>query len=215
MFYSFASTGVRFLLWLLTRCVVEGLENVPSTGPFLLVSNHLSMIDPPLLGALLPRRIAFMAKEEAFRHWLMGPVVTWYGAFAVKRGQADRQALRTATEVLKKGSVVGMFPEGTRSKSGSLNRAYSGSALVALMAKAPVLPVAVTGTDRIKGPLSLLTRPTITLRVGKPLTLERGEGDKGDLDLLTGAMMGRIAELLPESRRGFYGEGAEKTAARG
>lgn len=209
MFYSFACTGVRFLLWLLTRCVVEGLENVPSAGPFLLVSNHISMIDPPSLGALLPRRITFMAKEEAFRDPLLGRVVRWYGAFAVKRGQPDRQALRTATAVLKGGGVVGMFPEGTRSKTGRLNKAFAGSALVAHMAKAPILPVAITGTERIKGPFSLLTRPAITLRVGKPFTLERGEGDRGDLDTMTASMMARIAALLPEERRGFYADAVE------
>lgn len=209
MFYSFACTGVRFLLWLLTRCVVEGLENVPSAGPFLLVSNHISMIDPPSLGALLPRRITFMAKEEAFRDPLLGRVVRWYGAFAVKRGQPDRQALRTATAVLKGGGVVGMFPEGTRSKTGRLNKAFAGSALVAHMAKAPILPVAITGTERIKGPFSLLTRPAITLRVGKPFTLERGEGDREDLDTMTASMMARIAALLPEERRGFYTDAVE------
>ncbi len=209
MFYSFACTGVRLLLWLLTRCVVEGLENVPSAGPFLLVSNHLSIIDPPSLGALLPRRVTFMAKEEAFRDPLVGRVVRWYGAFAVKRGQPDRQALRTATAVLKGGGVVGMFPEGTRSKTGRLNKAFAGSALVAHMAKAPILPVAITGTERIKGPFSLLTRPAITLRVGKPFTLERGEGDRGDLDTMTASMMARIAALLPEERRGFYTDAVE------
>lgn len=209
MFYSFACTGVRLLLWLLTRCVVEGLENVPSTGSFLLVSNHISMIDPPSLGALLPRRVTFMAKEEAFRDPLVGRVVRWYGAFAVKRGQPDRQALRTATAVLKGGGVVGMFPEGTRSKTGRLNKAFAGSALVAHMAKAPILPVAITGTERIKGPFSLLTRPAITLRVGKPFTLERGEGDRGDLDTMTASMMARIAALLPEERRGFYADAVE------
>ncbi len=208
MFYSFACIGVRFLLWLLTRRTVVGLENVPATGPFLLVSNHLSLLDPPVLGALLPRRITFMAKEEVFHDRLLGPVVRWYGAFAVRRGQADRQALRTATDVLKQGGVVGMFPEGTRSKTGQLARAYAGSALVAHMARAPILPVAVTGTESIRSPLSFLTRPTVVLRVGKPFTLQRGEAEKGDLDTMTAAMMGRIARLLPDERRGFYADAA-------
>ncbi len=210
MFYSFACTGVRFLLWLLTRLVVEGLENVPAEGPFLLVSNHLCFIDPPFLGALLPRRIVFMAKEELFRHPILGPVVTWYGAFAVRRGQADRQALRTATEVLKSGGVVGMFPEGHRSKTGQMSRAFAGSALVAHMAKVQVVPVAVTGTEQINSPLSLLRRPKMTLRVGKPFTLQKGEGDKGDLEGMTSDMMRRVAELLPAERRGFYADAVSK-----
>ncbi len=209
-FYRFACTGVRFLLWLLTRCVVEGLENVPLTGPFLLVSNHLSMLDPPILGALLPRRITFMAKEEAFRHPILGPVVTWYGAFAVRRGQADRQALRTAADVLKAGGVVGMFPEGHRSKTGRMNKAFAGSALVAHMAKAPILPVAIIGTERLGSPFALLSRPTLTIRVGEPFLLERGEGERGDLEAMTTSMMGRVAALLPEEMRGFYADVARE-----
>jgi len=206
MFYSFACIGVRLLLRLFTRCNVEGLEFVPREGPFLLISNHLSMIDPPVLGALLSRRITFMAKEEAFRHPFLGPIVRWYGAFAVKRGRPDRQALRTAMEVLRAGGVVGMFPEGHRSKTGRLNKAFAGSAMVARMAGVPILPVAIVGTDRVRSPLSLLRRPAITLRVGRLFFLKKTEKDGADLDVLTTEMMMRIAHLLPEEMRGYYAQ---------
>lgn len=210
MFYSFACFGVRILLRLFTRCRVEGLSNVPRTGPFLLVSNHVGYVDPPVLGALIPRRIAFMAKEEAFRVPIIGWVVKWYGAFAVKRGQPDRQALRRATSVLGHGGVVGMFPEGTRSRTGKMIKAYSGAALVALMSESRVLPVAIMGTERVRSPFSLFARPSIALRVGEPFLLDRERSGRGELESVTTDMMRRVAALLPEERRGFYGDAGEE-----
>ena len=208
MFYTFACFGVRLLLRLLAEVKVEGLENIPAAGPLLLVSNHLNLVDPPVLGALLPRRIVFMAKEELFHVPVIGWVVKWYGAFAVRRGQADRQALRSAIEVLRQGGVVGVFPEGTRSKTGRMNRAHAGAALIATLSGASVLPVAITGTDKLRSPLSLFTRPTITVRVGKPFTLGRSGSGKDDLDAMTTLIMGRVAALLPQERRGYYATAA-------
>jgi len=210
MFYSFACLGVRLLLRLFTRCRVEGLENVPPSGPLLLVANHLNLVDPPVLGALLPRRIVFVAKEELFRMPLVGWIVKWYGAFGIKRGQADLQALRTAVSVLRSGGVLGMFPEGHRSRTGKMQEAYAGAALVALMGEAPVLPVGIDGTDRLRSPLSLLTRPAITVRVGPPFTLDAYRGRRGGIEEATRHMMARVASLLPEERRGFYAEAAEE-----
>lgn len=208
MFYSFASLGVRLLLRLLARCRIEGLENVPPTGAFLLVSNHLNLVDPPVLGALIPRRITFMAKEELFRAPVVGWMVKWYGAFPVRRGQPDRQALRRASDVLQRGGVVGMFPEGTRSKTGKMKEAHPGAALVATLAEVPVVPVAITGTEQLRSPLSLLRRPTIIVRVGNPFALSRARTGREGLDAATRRMMGRVAALLPEERRGFYANAA-------
>ncbi|MHB0868972.1 MAG: lysophospholipid acyltransferase family protein [Chloroflexota bacterium] len=212
MFYTLASMVVRLLLRLLTRCRVEGVDNLPGSGPVLLVSNHLNLIDPPVLGALLPRRITFMAKEELFRAPLVGWVVKWYGAFSVRRGRPDREALRRATGVLSRDGVVGMFPEGTRSRTGRMNRGHPGAALVALLAKATIVPVAITGTELVGSPFSLLRRPAITVRVGKPFNLEKSEQGKPDMDALTSLMMSRVAALLPEERRGFYADAARDPA---
>lgn len=180
------------------------MENLPPIGPLLLVSNHLNLVDPPVLGALLPRRIVFMAKEELFRALIVGWAVKAYGAFPVKRGQPDRQALRSALAELERGGVVGMFPEGTRSRTGRMNQAHPGAALIALLSGAPILPVAITGTERIRSVLSLFGRPKITVRVGRPFTLERRRGAREELDEATSSMMGRVAALLPEERRGYY-----------
>lgn len=204
MFYDFASFAVRLLLAVLARCSVEGTERLPRDGAFLIVSNHLSLIDPPVLGALIPRRIVFMAKEELFHVPIIGQLVSWYGAFAIRRGEADRQALRKAVGVLEHGQVLGMFPEGTRSKTGKMNEAHPGAALIALLSGATVVPVAITGTDRVQSPLSLLTRPRIAVRVGEPFKMERVRSRKENLEDATREMMGRVAVLLPEERRGFY-----------
>ncbi len=210
MFYNFANLAVGLLLRLLTRCWVEGVENIPSSGPLLVVANHINLVDPPVLGALLPRRIVFMGKEELFGVPIIGWVVKWYGAFAIKRGSADRQALRTAAGVLEKGNALGMFPEGTRSKSGRMAVAHPGAALLAMLASAPVLPVAITGTDRLRSWHWFLTRPTITVRIGQPFRLERDRSGKGSLEESTRAMMARVALLLPEDQRGYYSEAASQ-----
>ena len=212
MFYSFVGFAVRLLLRVLTRCRVEGGERIPATGPFLLVSNHLNLVDPPVLGALLPRRIVFMAKEELFRTPVVGWVTRWYGAFAVRRGQPDRQALRTATKVLQEGGVVGMFPEGTRSKDGKMKQALPGAALIALMTALPVVPVGISGTDRLRSPLSLLFRPAVTVRVGEPFILSRSESGRTGLEDATLQMMAKVAALLPEGQRGYYAD-VERTSA--
>lgn len=210
MFYKFACFAVLLLLRIFTRCRVEGLENIPSAGPFLLVANHLNLVDPPVLGALLPRRITFMAKEELFNTPIVGWVVAWYGAFPVRRGQADRQALRAAVAVLDECGVVGMFPEGTRSKTGNMKEAHPGAAMLAALASAPVLPVALTGTEKLRSVFSLLTRPEIMVRIGKPFTVARDRSRKESLDEATRAMMGRVAVLLPEDRRGYYKAAAQE-----
>lgn len=206
MFYTIVCFLVRQILRVVARCSVEGAGNVPGTGPLLLVANHLNLIDPPVLGALLPRRITFMAKEELFGVPVVGWVVKWYGAFAVRRGQADRQALRSAVEVLERGGVLGMFPEGTRSKTGKLGPAHPGAALIAILARAPVLPVSIDGTDKVRSPLSLLARPRIVIRIGEPFELRKEREGKTDLEAATREMMTRVAGLLPPERRGGYGD---------
>lgn len=205
MFYDFVGVVVRLILALFMRVRVEGLEKVPASGPFLLVSNHLNLIDPPVLGALLPRRVTFMAKEELFRVPIVGLVVKSYGAFSVRRGQPDRQAIRTASDVLRNGGVIGIFPEGTRSKSGKMNEAYPGAALLALMTASTLVPVGISGTDHVRSPLSLLRRPGIEIRVGEPFVLERKGDGKTDLNGLTTVIMSHVAGLVPADRRGFYG----------
>lgn len=196
---------MRILLIGLARWQVRGKENVPAKGPLIIVSNHLHAVDPPLLGASIPRRIAFMAKDELFNSWL-GTLVRGFGAFPVRRNQLDRQALSQANAVLKKGLALGIFPEGERSRSSQLQPGLQGAAHVALRSGAPILPVGITGMEKLKGFTSVLHRPEITVTIGHPFTPPSPDGKvtKDLLNSLTDLMMTSIARLLPPSYQGVY-----------
>jgi len=134
-FYTVCNLTMKALLLLLSDWEVEGKENVPPSGPLIVVANHLNLPDPPLLTASIPRRIIFMAKEELFRS-RGGPFVRWFGAFPVRRGELDREAIRQAMEILDAGLALGMFPEGRRSPNSGLIQAEPGTALIALRSQA-------------------------------------------------------------------------------
>ena len=208
-FYYVARVIVRVLLKLLTRCQVKGRENIPSQGPLLIIANHLSLADPPLLGVSLGRKVIFMAKKELFRFRLIGYFIGSLGAFSVHRGQLDRKAMRQAYQVLTDGLALVMFPEGTRSRSGRLRPAFPGPALIAMRSGAPILPVGIIGTEKIRGVTWLLRcpRPRITVNIGHPFYLPPVSSrlTKAELAELTNSIMGHIAELLPLKYRGDYG----------
>lgn len=189
------------------RVTARGEANVPRRGGIIVVANHLSRVDPALICILSPRHIRYMAKVELFRG-LSGLFSRLYGTFPVRRLEADLKALRNAEGFLAAGLAVGMFPEGARSPSARLQRAYPGSALIALRSGAPLVPVAVTGTEHVRGPLDWLRRRRVSVTYGepfvlaKPARLTREAGEAG-----THEIMRRIAALLPEAYRGVYGEG--------
>jgi 1-acyl-sn-glycerol-3-phosphate acyltransferase len=143
----------------LFRLRAQGLENLPEEG-FVLAANHTSNLDPWPLGLpLFPeRQLRFMAKNELFNP-VLGPILNAGGAFRVRRGERDMEAIRTAVELVRSGEVVVMFPEGTRQRKGLRKkfkpRAHSGAARIALMSKAPLVPAAIAGADRLRrlGPI--------------------------------------------------------------
>ena len=207
-FYYVGTTLMRFLLVLLTRWRVKGKENIPAHVPLIVVANHLSLIDPPLLSASIRRRIVFMAKEEAFRHPVEGPLARGWRAFPVRRERLDREALRQAQQVLEEGLALGMFPEGKRSPAAQMQQGYPGTSLLALRNVAPILPVGITGTEKINGITFIFRRPKITVNIGEPFNLPPIDGrlTRTQLAQATDFIMGRIAQLLPESYRGYYGD---------
>jgi len=205
-FYHVARLLIRILLFTLTKRQIKGIENVPNQGPLLIVANHINLADPPLLGVSLGRKVTFMAKEELFRPRLIGYFIRSFGAFPVYRKQIDRQAIRQAKQILAEGSALVMFPEGKRSRNAQLQPALSGSSLLAVHSGTHVLPVGITGTEKIKGIGWLLHRPEITVSIGRPfyLTPSNGKLTKSELARLTNYTMERIAELLPQEYRGNY-----------
>lgn len=204
-FYYVSRVIVRMLLILLTRWRVRGKENIPSQGPLLIVANHLNNADPPLLDVSLNRKVVFMAKEELFRSRFLSYFIRGFGAFPVHRGRLDKQAFRQADQLLAQGLALVMFPEGKRSKSAQLQPASSGSALIALRSGAPILPVGITGTEKIKGMTWILRRPQITVNIGRPFYLPSVSSKltKVELAQLTNSIMAEIAELLPLGYRGI------------
>ncbi|UCC59905.1 MAG: 1-acyl-sn-glycerol-3-phosphate acyltransferase [Dehalococcoidia bacterium] len=217
LFYHAATTTMKVLLFAFTRCRIEGKENVPRSGPLIVVSNHLNNIDPPLLGASIPRTIKFMAKQELFEPYWVRAIVQGYGAFPVRRGKLDRKSLHKALEQLRDGRVVGMFPEGSRSFSKQLQPPQPGTALLAARSGAPILPVGISGSDQMRGFRSIFNRPRIKVTIGRPFVLSSAEGSRTRLRLAqhSDLIMEHIARLLPESYRGEYGLRSENGSGNG
>ncbi len=199
----------RMMFFLLNRRLVKGKENVPRQGPLLIVSNHLSYADQYLLAISLNRKVVFMAKEEIFRSKLIRHLAHTFGAFPVRRGGImDREALQQANQVLDSGQALAMFPEGTRSKNAQLQPAFPGSAVIALHNHIPILPVGITGMEKVKKGLfwMLLHRPKAMINIGRPFYLPsvKGQLTKAELAKLANYIMEHIAELLPPEYRGHY-----------
>ena len=187
---------------------VLGQEHVPRTGPLIIVANHQSNADPPVMVYAVPRPIFFMAKRSLF--W--GPVLSYLfrsvHVYPVDRDGRDMDALRWAQRTLDSGKALLVFPEGTRSPGG-LRRATDGLAYLALSSGAPVLPVAITGTEHIRGMFRIAFHfQRLHVTIGEPFLLQRSEGrlDRTQLQAATGEVMARIAALLPEAYRGVYAE---------
>ena len=162
-------TILKPILWVLfklgLRLNVEGTENIPQEGPLVIASNHLSLLDPPVIGVAAPRKVHFMAKQELFVP-ILGDIYKALGAFPVRRGGADRAAIKHGIDILKDNKVLAIFPEGTRSKTGKLGKAEPGALMMASKAMATIVPCCVIGTDfQRQGRIW----PKVTVRFGKPI----------------------------------------------
>lgn len=199
---------MRLLLRVFYQFRVDGGEHEPLSGPLLIVSNHVSDLDPFVVGAALRRRVQYMAKEELFRP----PILRWWiracGAFPVRRGEGDRQAFRTARAILDQGGALVMFPEGTRARSlHDLRPAEPGAAWLALRTGAVILPVAVIGTDQVlpRG-ARRPARGTVRVRIGEAIRVDgrardhRAGAERERIETMGRQFMGEIARMLQGAR---------------
>ena len=198
--------GVTKLLTLVTmRATITGLENFPEHGPAVIVFNHLGDADAVLMMAALPYRKAdALGKIELNDHWLVGPLFRGYGIIWVHRGRPDRRAIRAALDGLAEGRMIVLAPEGRQTLIGGLEEGNAGAAFLALKSGAPIVPVALTGTENrnIFGHLRRWKRAPVTLSVGKPYVLS--PAGREALREGTRQIMQSLADLLPEAYRGKY-----------
>lgn len=183
------------------RVRVIGAENIPAGGA-VLSGNHVSYADPVLLWCGAPRQVHFMAKSELWKIGWVGWALDHLWAFPIRRGEPDRAAIQVATELLKRGEFVGIFPEGTRSKEG-MGEAQQGAAFIAMRAGVPIVPIGIAGTDRIRPKGQRFMRfPRVTMAIGEPITgQEFAElGRKERVEAMTGRVMEGIVRQLEIAR---------------
>jgi 1-acyl-sn-glycerol-3-phosphate acyltransferase len=203
-FYAFSKVVVTLVLRTLWRMRVEGAQHVPREGPLIVVANHVSYFDPPVLGCALPRELHFMAKKELFDIPLFGALIACYNAYPVERGRGDVGAIKRTVKVLKDGHAVLIFPEGRRNRDegegeengrppngrSSRRRAQAGIAFLASLSGARVLPAYIEGTKHLR------LFSSIKVIFGEPFQLGDGKkASRGDLAKRTDEIMERIFAL--------------------
>lgn len=213
------------VVWFIRLCTflyvrgphVEGRENIPKRGGAILVSNHLNNADPCIIPGALNRRVITMAKKEMFKWPVINLLFRFIGAFPVDREGADLSAIREAQAVVHDGILLLMFPEGTRSKDRQLHQGFAGTALIAYRTGAPIIPVAITGTEHLTWPMLFFRPfigPRVTITFGKafyPPKVERITTQAAKT--ATDEIMRHVAALLPEAYRGAYREAVAPRAA--
>jgi len=221
------------LLRLTVDFEAEGIDHVPRDGPFLLVMNHLGLLDGPMVIATAPRSLEAVVDRQMLYVPVLGKILRWYGIVPVQRDQVDRTVVRRALALLQSGRPVGIAPEAGISSSGALREARDGAAYLALRANVPVLPAGITGTETLHGSYDAVARKAslrgweqlafwrrgrprmqIQLRYGRPFDLDwAGESWQQRREALQAAsdeIMARIAALLPASYRGVYSDALER-----
>lgn len=168
LYHLFKWSVVSPVFNLYFRGNLYGRENVPNKGGLVIVSNHASLFDPPLLSCCVGRPVAYMAKEELFEIPIFKQAISLYGAYPVKRSTADRSAIRSALRAIEQGWAAGLFLQGTRTRDGRITQPKLGAAMIAAKAQVPILPVSLWGTEKI--PQKGNPFPPITVRIGKPLS---------------------------------------------
>lgn len=202
MFYGL----VKIILWPIFKIAykfsVKNPQRLPAEGPVLIVANHASYLDPPVIGLAARRPVRFMAKQELFEIFCLGRIIRRLGSFPVKRDEFDRRAIHTALKTLSDGNVVGIFPQGTRQKDG-VSEAFPGAAMIAVKSGATVVPTAISGTEKVMPEGAKFPKwPRIMVSFGEPIKPETSGDKKEIIAKLTQRIVDDLQEMLgnrPES----------------
>ena len=197
LIYQFVSKLLVFPIYkFVFRGCLIGRENIPQKDSFIMVSNHGSLLDPPLLGHALGRNISFMAKAELFRIPFLGFIIKACGAYPVKRGIADKNTIKTACKKLSDDNCIGIFIDGTRQKNGRVNKPKQGAALLAFKNQKLLLPVAIVNSHRlIRFRCFIPLFSKIVIKVGKPVQPPQSSS-RHDLNSVTMHLQGKINNLI-------------------
>jgi len=213
MLYAILKPVALALMRLLFRVEERGAEHIPAEGPVLIVANHSSLLDPPLIGGVCPRPLTFLAKAELFRIPGFGGLIRRLNARPLRREGADPSALRIARRVLDEGKALLVFPEGTRGEEGILREPKAGAALLAVQSGAAVIPTYVRGSGRAWPRGRRLPRPAkVMVTFGPPLRFQRATGAerKAQYETASRQMMAAIAELRDRAVGGAGAAGARR-----
>ena len=207
--FSVVTTSIKSITRLL--CNIDGsqLRNVPEHGPLIIASNHINFIEIPLVYThLQPRKITGLVKAETWDNPAMGFLFDLWEAIPIQRGEADSNAFRCALEVLKRGNILAIAPEGTRSGDGKLKRGLPGIVLLAHLSHAPIIPLVYFGGERLRDNLYRLRRTDFHIRVGKMFKLyfPAGKVDRNLRIAMVDEIMYQMAALMPLEYRGFYAD---------
>ena len=204
---SLVDVAARASTRILFRVDAQGLERIPTEGPFILISNHVSAFEIPPLRTLLRSRCArTLSKAESWDSKVMGWLLDQWESIPIKRGESDMAALRTSLQVLKDGRILGIMPEGTRSGDGKLGRGNPGVTIIALKSGCSIVPMAFWGVEKAKANIKRFRRTDFHFRAGDPFTLTPPSGKltREDRQQMADEVMGHIANMLPEEYRGVY-----------
>lgn len=215
--FKIVTGAVRGLCRVLFGLRRTGVENIPTEGPFILVGNHLHNLDPVFMEISTPRNVFFMAKQELFKVPVVKQIILWVGAFPINRGKMDRSAIKHGQDLLKEGIPLGIYPEGTRSLNMKITRVLPGAGLFATGGNYPIVPCAVTGSERVpfngakqhrsKDDMPDPGHKGVLVHFGEPFYLPAEiDGKRLNAAAATDYMMRKVAELLPPDYRGIYAD---------
>jgi 1-acyl-sn-glycerol-3-phosphate acyltransferase len=206
---------LRPLYWIFLRLDVEGMHNIPASGPVIVYINHTNWLDPIVAAGVFDREVTIMGKVELFRHPFLGPLLREYGVYPIRRTEGDMGAFKRSLGILHQGGLLIMSPEGTRSYHGRLQEAKPGFMSLAVRAGASIVPMAILGCQPVDANIRRLRRTPVRVIVGEAYLpqAESTRPSREEAERLSREAMVKLAALMPPQYRGVYSEGSPEAAS--